>query len=81
MESDKEIRAENIKTAKNTEPIKGEISKGTLIMLRGYYEESDALAAYSELQRNGDASPSFSALRGLLKQWAREGKIKKIISN
>lgn len=76
MESDKEIRAENIKTAKNTEPIKGEISKGTLIMLRGYYEESDALAAYSELQRNGDASPSFSALRGLLKQWAREGRIK-----
>jgi len=75
-ESDKEIKTEVKITDKNTESIKREISRGTLIMLGAYYEEADTLAAYSELQRGGEASPSFSALRGLLKQWVREGKIK-----
>jgi len=75
MDSSKEIGTENKKT-ENTEPIKRGISKDILIMFSPYCEEVDTLAAYSELQGNGNEKPSYTALKVLLKQWVREGKIK-----
>lgn len=50
------------------------LSKGTVIMLKGYYAEDDILKAETSLRETGE-KVSFFTVKELLKRWVSENKI------